>query len=157
MRDRNKEQFIEETGLLIEALGMTRMSGRIFGALLVSEKEMISFYELVELLQASKSSISTNTRALLTIGFIRMITLPADRKTYYALNENINWGGLLRNRMKMLNLFKILLKKAWELRDDKYDKTSDWTAGAIEFYEWTEKVMSEMIDDYEQKQTKNTP
>lgn len=148
MEDNNKVQFIEETGLLMESFGMTRMSGRILGVLLVSDKEKVSFYEMVELLQASKSSISTNLRLLTGIGFVKMISMPADRKTYYILNEDISWGDLLNKRMKMLSLFKVLLKKAFELRVDKTDKASKWTANAIGFYEWTEKVMTEMIDKY---------
>jgi len=148
MEDKNKEQFIEEAGLLMESFGMTRMSGRILGALLISDKEKVSFLELVEWLKASKSSISTNIRLLMGIGFVKMVSIPADRKTYYILNDDINWGDLLSNRMKMLTLFKILLRKAWELRVDKTDRTSNWTKNAIGFYEWTEKAMTEMIDKY---------
>ncbi len=148
MEDKNKAKFVEEAGLLMESFGMTRMSGRILGAILVSDNEKISFFELVEWIRASKSSISTNIRLLIRIGFVKMVTIPADRKTYYILNDEINWGDLLSNRMKMLTLFKILLRKAWDLRVDKNDRTSNWTRNAIGFYEWTEKAMTEMIDKY---------
>jgi len=73
--------FIEDIGLLFEESGMPRMMGRIIGHLLVCTPPHQTASQLVEGLSASKGSISTNTRALLTMGVIERMALPGQRAT----------------------------------------------------------------------------
>ncbi len=148
MKDKNKESFIEETGLLFESLGLTRMSGRIVGSLLVSTEEMISFNEFTILLNASKSSISTNLKMLVSFGFIKITTLPADRKTYYTLNHDIDWSEILAKELKFLRLFQVILNKAGTLRENKKDKSSVWVQKAVKFNQWVGKEMYAILEKY---------
>lgn len=157
MIDRNKESFIEESALIFEALGLTRMAGRIIGYLLVSSEEIISFNNLTAKLKASKSSISTNLRMLQNTGFIKMVTLPADRKTYYELNHDIDWGELMIKKMKTLNLYRVILNKAYVLRENKNDKTSAWTQNSVRFYEWIDREMVDLLQKYKQWENSERP
>jgi DNA-binding transcriptional ArsR family regulator len=74
------ERFVEELGMQFELEGGTpRMVGRVFGWLLVCEPSEQSAAELAERLQASKSSISTATRALLRMGVIERVRIRGER------------------------------------------------------------------------------
>jgi DNA-binding transcriptional regulator GbsR (MarR family) len=47
---------------------------------MITDKEMVSFDELTQALQASKSAISANVKRLISLGFNKPVTLPDDRK-----------------------------------------------------------------------------
>ena len=76
------ENFVERMGLALESDGMTRIAGRIFGLLLVSE-DALSLDELAAELGVSKASVSTNARLLEERGVLERISRPADRRDYY--------------------------------------------------------------------------
>ena len=142
--------FIEESGMFFENIGMTRIAGRIIGYLMVTDKEMISFDELTQVLQASKSSISTNVRALIQTRFIKAISQPGDRKTYYVLSSDINWGDYIRKRAYELDRLRGLLQKGLDLRSNKHDKSSRWLEEAVEFYAWLTSELPKILDRWDQ-------
>ncbi len=142
--------FIEETGLLFENLGTTRMAGRILGYLMVSDKEMVSFDELCQVLQASKSSISTNIKALVTLHFVKPHTLSGDRKTYYMLSPELNWVEYLMKRIELLKIMKKLFNKGLELRVNKQDKPAQWLRMSIDFYDWVVREYPEFLKQWEE-------
>ena len=148
--------FIEEMGIYFESLGLTRMAGRIQGYLMVTEKNLVSFDELTQVLQASKSSISNNLKALVSTGFLKPLTLPGDRKTYYSLWPDIDWSQYYRQRMSQIEKLKDLFKKGLELRSDKNDKPSGWLNESIEFYEWLLREFPETLQKWnELKKNRN--
>jgi DNA-binding transcriptional regulator GbsR (MarR family) len=107
-------RFVEEVGLMFELVGMPRMSGRIFGWLLISDPPQQSHTELAEILQASKGSISTMTRLLIQIGLIERISLPGDRRDYFQIKPNA-WGQLSKQRMQQITAFRELAERGMEL------------------------------------------
>lgn len=131
-----RTNFIEETGMLFENLGTTRMSGRILGYLMITDKEVVSFDELCQVLQASKSSISTNIKNLVTLHYVKPLSLPGDRKTYYMLSPELDWVDALMRRVELLKVMNKLFHKALDLRVNKNDKPSEWLKMTVEFYEW---------------------
>ncbi|MCK5448733.1 MAG: MarR family transcriptional regulator, partial [Gemmatimonadetes bacterium] len=60
-------QFIERMGLAVERMGLTRTFGRLFGLLMVADRPL-SLDEIVERLDVSKASVSTNARACEELG-----------------------------------------------------------------------------------------
>lgn len=80
--DGSVETFVERMGLTLEADGLPRIAGRIFGLLLVSE-DALSLDELAANLGVSKASVSTNARLLEHRGVLERISRPADRRDYY--------------------------------------------------------------------------
>ncbi len=147
-----RAEFVEETGLIYEKLGLTRMAGRIHGYLMVSDKEMVSFDELTQVLQASKSAISTNVKSLLSINFIKAITLTGDRKTYYSLSPEISWSELMKRKMAELNVIKNHFIKGFDLRMNKNDKPAQWLKNASEFYNWMNDEFPLLLQLWEEHQ-----
>src|SRR5215212_8942098 len=85
-RDARRE-FVEKLAVAHEADGLPRIAGRIFGLLLICEREM-SLDELAHDLGASKGSVSVNTRLLDQRGVVERVSRPADRRDYYRIMPN---------------------------------------------------------------------
>lgn len=84
VQDQKREQIVENMGLLTEAEGMSRIMGRIFGYLLLSEDSR-SLDQLAAALGVSKASISTDARRLEHLGFLVRVSRPGDRRDYYEI------------------------------------------------------------------------
>lgn len=91
-----EQKFIEDFGLYMEELGLTRMAGRILAWLLICEPPHQDMQQLEEALQASKSSISTTTRQLIQFGMLERVSLPGERRDYYRVTDSLWTQGLQR-------------------------------------------------------------
>jgi DNA-binding transcriptional regulator GbsR (MarR family) len=80
--------FIERMGLALEADGLPRIAGRVFGLLLVSE-DARSLDDLARELRVSKASVSTNARMLEQRAVLERISRPGDRRDYYRVPTNL--------------------------------------------------------------------
>lgn len=78
------ERFVERMGLEAETDGMPRIAGRVLGFLVTAESPA-SLEEIADRLRVSRGSISTNCRLLEQIGAAERVSLPGDRRDYYAL------------------------------------------------------------------------
>jgi len=142
-----KLSYIEESGILFEQLGMTRMAGRVFGYLVVSDKSEVSFDDIRKTLEASKGSISGTTKQLITIGLIEPITKTGDRKTYFRISK-MNVGTILKSRIEMFTKFSVILKKGNDLKE-KEDHVSAWLHEISSFYDWLGGAIEEVLDRWE--------
>ncbi len=102
-----KLQFIEKVGRNFEQLGFPRMAGRIFGYLLISESSQASMNELVEALQASKSSISSMTRLLIQVDLIEAVSVFGERRDYFRIHRDA-WTNQLKDRLRQATIFRQL-------------------------------------------------
>lgn len=150
-------EIIEETGMLFENLGTTRMAGRILGYLMVNESTRISFDDLVRGLKASKSSISTNLKVLQQMNYLRAVSLPYDRKTYYTLNNNVSWTEHIRARSGAIGLFTRLFEKALQMRGNKADSSAEWLRMAMRFYHFSERMVPVIMDAWEKELSQDHP
>lgn len=91
-------QFIENMGLYFEDYGIPRIGGRILGLLLVARRP-VSPEEMSEVLQVSRSSISTNLRSLLMAGLVERVSLPGERSDYYVFSDEA-WERSLEMRLE---------------------------------------------------------
>lgn len=109
---------MEEVGLMFEAVGLPRMAGRIFGWLLVANPQQQSMSDLVEVLQASKGSISTMTRLLIQISLIERVSLPGQRRDYFQIKPHA-WSQMTNQRMTQIAAFRQLAEKGLDLLADQ--------------------------------------
>jgi hypothetical protein len=136
--------FVEEMGVLMERLHFSKMSGRILGWLLAAEQPHTSFDDLVRVLAASKSSISTNLKLLVELRFIAAYTQHGDRKTYY----KFNFAGFFeawQERMNNTGTFRYLFQKAALLYPNGADERAMDLAEQAEFYSWLEKEQGKLF------------
>lgn len=85
---KEKEQalLIEEIGVGIEErLKLSPLASRLYALLILSSYEGITFEEIREIIQASKSSTSVNINVLTQLNYVVFYTKPGDRKRYFRL------------------------------------------------------------------------
>ena len=91
-----QRRFVEQVGLATESDGLSRIAGRLFAELMLSEGPR-SLDELAETLGVSKASVSTDARRLLTRGIAERIGQPGDRRDYYQLAPDF-FERIIRSR-----------------------------------------------------------
>ncbi len=99
--EREIVDFVELMGGYFESNGLTRLSGRLLGWLLVCEPERQSSVELAAALDASSGGISTNARMLIQFGFVERLAIAGDRRAYFRLRPNAFAAGE-RQRIRTL-------------------------------------------------------
>ena len=118
--EKNKEllAFVEEAAMIFEGFGLSGMSGRLLGWLLVCTPPHQSAGQLAEKLKASKGSISAATKYMIQIGFVERFRLPGDRKTYYRLIPNL-WVELGQMRDRGATVWRKFAERGIELLADE--------------------------------------
>ena len=148
----DKLEYIEEFGLMFDQMGITRMAGRVFGYLIVCDKDAVSFSQIKDALQASKGSISGTMKQLQQIGMVEAVSLPGDRKTYFRISK-MQIGDILKSRIKQFTAFAELLESGNRIKE-RDDDTSKWLTEASVFYNWVGDQMNEIISQWENDKEK---
>ncbi|MFL5577594.1 MAG: GbsR/MarR family transcriptional regulator [Gemmatimonadaceae bacterium] len=107
---RDREWFVEQLGLAAEADGFTRIAGRVFGFLLLSD-EPRSLDEIAEALGVSKASVSTDARRLLQRGVVQRVGRPGDRRDYYQIAPDF-FARLTEHRVERWRRMRDLVAQA---------------------------------------------
>ena len=79
---RSRMEFVDMSGGLAQGFGLPRSVGEIYGLLYLSPEPM-SAPEIGAGLSISKGSVSTGTRQLLALGFIRKVWRRDERKDFF--------------------------------------------------------------------------
>lgn len=100
-----ESQFVEEMGQFLGSLGMTPMSGRMWGWLLICEPAEQTAADIAEALHASRGAISGTARILSSAGLVRRSTRPGDRREYFsapaeALDSMLASAGAIYRQMR---------------------------------------------------------
>ena len=86
MNDAERD-FVEAMGRHFEAEGVPRIGGRMLGFLLLRDSPC-SLVDIVEQLEVSKASASTNARLLEQWALIQRTSMPGDRRDYYEVDTD---------------------------------------------------------------------
>ncbi|AGC44138.1 hypothetical protein MYSTI_02822 [Myxococcus stipitatus DSM 14675] len=105
-----EQRFIESMGLYFERQGSTRISGRIHGLLMLAD-EPLSLQQIARVLKVSAASVSTNIRAIMSIGLVDPVSVPGDRQHYYVVNSD-GWESRLRTAEDSVKAFVRLCQEA---------------------------------------------
>ena len=84
-----KRTLIEELGVQLENDQYAPVAARIFATLILNGKQGITFEQLVNDLNASKSSVSTHLEQLQVSNKVKYFTKPGDRKRYFVVNQDL--------------------------------------------------------------------
>jgi DNA-binding transcriptional regulator GbsR (MarR family) len=139
-------QFVEDVGALLENLGSTRMAGRVWGTLVLSEEPELTAADLAERLGTSAGSISTATRALLAFGMIERRRRPGDRKDYFAIRPD-SYVGLVRRREQAIVAFADLARRGREIAGDR-PLARRRLEEFEEFYTWLSDRFHHLIEEW---------
>jgi DNA-binding transcriptional regulator GbsR (MarR family) len=120
MPERYYEQkhFIEDISLYFEQMGLPRMAGRVLGVLLISNPPEQSLTDLCEVLQASKSAVSTNARLLDEMGLIERVPSPLPRQVCFRFTAG-GWVVFMRMRLRLMASLHQIAERGLELLKDE--------------------------------------
>ena len=81
-----ESEFIDQLGQVAESGGMTRITGWIWGLLVICG-EALAPAEIARILQISRASVSSSIRILEAQDLLVITTRPGDRQRYFAMRE----------------------------------------------------------------------
>lgn len=96
----NQEQA-EKLALMLSSHGMQRMTSRVLATMLFTEKPSMTAADLADLLQASAGSISTATKALISVGLVERVPVPSSRRDHYRLRDDA-WATMYTNQNEVI-------------------------------------------------------
>ncbi|GAB3203972.1 DNA-binding transcriptional regulator GbsR (MarR family) [Pontibacter aydingkolensis] len=144
-----KKALIEKIGIFYEKLGMQPAAGRIMGLMFVSDRPELTFDEIRELLNISKSATSTALNLLIETGPVEYITFAGDRKRYFKLKTS-NWRDALAQRFNNIISFKTLLQEVMETRSDKSTEFNSCLEEFIDFLEYLQQELPSLLKKWEE-------
>ncbi|MEM7180818.1 MAG: hypothetical protein AAF518_07890 [Spirochaetota bacterium] len=123
-------KFIDKMGQFYEDMGIPRIGGRMLGLMLIAEGP-ISTTDIEEILQVSRSSISTNIRMLIISGLAEQVSISGDRKDYFTFAENAWEKAILVRQNKLPPLEEITQEGIVSLQkhgqsSKKLEEMMDW-------------------------------
>lgn len=140
---------------MFELVGLPRMSGRIFGWLLISDPPQQSASELAEVLQASKGSLSTMTRLLIQIGLIERVSLPGERRDYFQIKPHA-WTQMTKQRIAQITAFRQLAERGLELLADSPPRLSDRLQEMRDIHAFLERELPLLDERWEREQAEQS-
>ena len=151
-----KEQqrdLIERIGVLHDQSGLRPAEGRILGLLIVASEAELTFDEIREALDLSKSATSNALNRLQTIGTVEYRTHPGDRKRYFR-KSYANWERAFIDRgVKYLEIRHLLIE-ALEYRDEEVDETRQSMEEMIDFLQMLEETMLDAYDRWQKRRSR---
>ena len=137
-------QFIEDVGLFFEGLGLPRMSGRILGWLLICDPPEQTGPDMVEALQASKSSISTMSRLLVNLRLIERISLPGERRDFYRIRPDV-WEQSMMDRQNHFRTMREIAERGMTLLEDAKPETRQRVTHMRDIFTFFEEEMPNLL------------
>ncbi|HDR88748.1 MAG TPA: HTH domain-containing protein [Bacteroidetes bacterium] len=147
--NQQQRELVERIGVINEKLGLQPVAARVNALLLVSEKNRLTFDEIQEELQVSKSSVSNAINLLLSTGQIDYITLPGERKRYFRTNIE-KWPRLIERLMDFAVMYRNLFREMMEMRHDKDPDFIRSVEGLIDFINRLLEEVPRMLNEYNQ-------
>ncbi len=137
-------QFIERMGLAIERMGLSRTFGRLFGLLMVANRPL-SLDEMVERLDVSKASVSTNARACEELGLARRVGVRGDRKDYYEIAPRA-FEHVTAKRVVAIHSMAGLAAEGLQALGDDPSPARDRLTEMLDFYLFMGEQIEELLE-----------
>jgi hypothetical protein len=96
------DAYVEEVARYFEGAGWPRMAGRLLGALLVAEPREQTAADLAQRLHASRGSISTMSRLLISVDLVERWTRPGDRRVYLRFRDDA-WLKVMSDKTRWIS------------------------------------------------------
>ncbi|NLF14320.1 MAG: MarR family transcriptional regulator [Anaerolineaceae bacterium] len=152
MRYYEEKHFVEDISLYFEQMGLPRMAGRVLGVLLISDPPEQSLTDLCEILHASKSSVSTNTRLLTEMGLIERVASPLPRQVSFRFKPG-GWTVFIRQRLKLWASLHDIAEQGLELLQERQGMADDRLQEAHDIFSLIEEELPALLERVESKPT----
>ena len=140
-----KKRLIEDIGILFEDTGLPRMSGRVFGWLLMSSPQQQTAGQIAAGVGASKGSMSTMLRMLAQFGMVERFGVPGERSAFYRVKPAY-WLGIMQGKMNFIRRFHELAERALGAVDGSDIERTSRLEETRDFYRDLERELGPMIE-----------
>jgi DNA-binding transcriptional regulator GbsR (MarR family) len=131
-------EWVEQVAMFLAADGVPPIAGRILGWLMVCDPPEQSAAQIAEAIGASRASLTTNLRVLLTMGFMTKRTRPGERTAYYRLAEGA-WEAVVRRQIAALASFREVAAAGLDLLGPRTERAAR-IREAHGVFEWMAEV-----------------
>jgi DNA-binding transcriptional regulator GbsR (MarR family) len=143
-----QKSVIEQIGINYEQFGMQPAAARVMGLLYVADKPELSFDEITECLQISKSATSNAINLLLQTEQIEYTTFSGDRKRYFRLKIS-NWREGFAKKIENMTSFAGLLRQVLEVRTKETTQFNASLEELINFMDYIHLQLPRLLQDWE--------
>ncbi|MFT2008746.1 GbsR/MarR family transcriptional regulator [Pontibacter sp. 13R65] len=141
---------IERIGIFFDKDHFPPLAGRIMALLLIAEPPYCSFEQIIENLQAGKSSVSASLNMLLREGLIDFRTFPGNKKRYFYINAR-TWLEMLRKRVEQLGPFRSILQEVAQSRSAKHPEFNHMLQEMNQFYGEIEEALTHVMKSWSER------
>lgn len=149
LTDKQKE-LIESFGVIQERMGLTPAFARVNSLLTVCDETELTFEQIQEGLNLSKSATSNAIQGLLAIDRIGYKTKPGERKRYF-YSKLDQWRALFKKDILSLEHYVALLKEIHSNRTLKTPEYNDKLKELTNFMEYFIEETVNIIEKWEAK------
>ncbi len=150
MRYFEAKHFVEDISLYFEQMGLPRTAGRVLGVLLISDPPAQSLTDLTEILQASKSSISTTTRLLTEMDLIERVPSPVPRQVYFQFKAG-GWTVFIRQRLRLWASLHQIAEQGLELLQGRDPALRERLQEAHDMFSLIEEELPALLERVEDR------
>tara|TARA_R110002051_G_scaffold280349_1_gene341945 strand:+ start:486 stop:968 length:483 start_codon:yes stop_codon:yes gene_type:complete len=142
-----QKELIERFGVVQEGMGLSPAAARVNALLTVADKVELTFDEIREALQLSKSATSNAINNLLISKQIGYKTKPGDRKRYF-FSKLGQWQNSFIDSMQGLTSYNEVIKEILDSRDKKTKEFNSQLKDFTEFIEYYQKESIKLIKNW---------
>ena len=118
----SERDFVDQLALVFESSGLPPIAGRIIGRLLICDPPHQSSTELADYLNASRGSISTATRMLITSGMLEKVRHRGDRASYFRIREGC-WTEMIHLEVMRIRRLRQIAEQGLALFADDPERS----------------------------------
>ena len=145
-----QKHFIEDISLYLEQMGVPRMAGRILGVLLIANPPEQSITDLVQILQASKSAVSTSTRLLSEMGLIERAPSALPRQIAFRFKPG-GWLAFVRMQLKLMASLHQVAEQGLEMLKGEPPELRERLQEAHNLFSRIEEEMPALLEHIEKQ------
>ncbi|MDB5263020.1 MAG: hypothetical protein JWQ14_2301 [Adhaeribacter sp.] len=145
-----QKALIEKIGISFENEGSQPVPARILGLLYVSDKPELTFDEITEALQISKSATSNGINLLLQMQRIEYTTFSGDRRRYFRLKVS-NWRDEFRTKIDTMAGFNVLLREVLEVRTKETPAYNASIKELVDFLDYVFQNLPLLLQKWDQE------
>lgn len=145
-----QQELIEQFGVLNEKYGLPPAECRVWGLFLVADKTELTFDEIRETLNLSKSGTSNALNTLQMTHHIEYITKLGDRKRYFRCRMS-NWTQMTKENFEKFDDLNVILKEILKTRSPKTEAFNKDLKKVTEFLDFIYSEISIAIQKWEKR------
>lgn len=145
-----QRELIEKLGVMHEQHGVPRAEARILSLMLIADKLELTFDEICETLQLSKSAVSTALNSLLATHRITYVTKPGDRKRYFT-NNIVNWEKMMSLGLSKMLDVNAIMEQALEQRTKETPEFNESMRRFIDFINYMNREMPLLLERWQRE------